>query len=41
MMNWYLSDNVRWEFTYGYGRLNRFDLVGHTQFFQSRIQLQL
>jgi len=41
MANWYLSDNVRLEFTYGYGSLSRFDLVGKTQFFQTRIQLQL
>jgi phosphate-selective porin OprO and OprP len=41
MVNWYLSENVRLEFAYGYGRLNRFDLKGNTQFFQSRLQLQL
>jgi len=35
-----LSDNVRLGFIYGYGSLNRFDLVGKTQFFQTRIQLQ-
>jgi phosphate-selective porin OprO/OprP len=40
-VNWYLSDNVRLSFVYGFGSLNRFDLIGHTQFFQSRIQLQL
>jgi len=27
--------------TYGYGSLNRFGLIGKTQFFQTRIQLQL
>jgi len=41
MVNWYLSDRVRLEFAYGYGRLDRFDLKGNTQFFQTRIQLQL
>lgn len=41
MVNWYLSDNMRLEFAYGYGRLDRFGLTGNTQFFQSRIQLQL
>jgi hypothetical protein len=41
MLNWYLSDNIRLEFAYGIGRLNRFGLIGFTQFFQSRIQLQL
>lgn len=40
-LNWYLSRYVRMEFNYGYGRLGRFDLKGNTQFFQSRIQLQL
>lgn len=40
-MNWYLSDNVRLEFAYGYGVLNRFGLNGTTQFFQTRIQFQL
>ncbi len=40
MVNWYLSENVRLEMAYGYGRLDRFDLRGNTQFFQSRIQLQ-
>jgi phosphate-selective porin OprO/OprP len=40
-VNWYLSDNVRLEFEYGYGHLDRFNLKGNTQFFQTRIQLQL
>ena len=41
MVNWYMSDNLRLEFVYGYGSLNRFGLVGKTHFFQSRIQMQL
>jgi phosphate-selective porin OprO/OprP len=42
MVNWHMSDNVRLEFAYGYGSLNRFGIAGGiTQFFQSRIQLQL
>jgi phosphate-selective porin OprO/OprP len=41
MVNWYLSDNVRMEFTYGYGVLDRFGLSGATQFFQTRLQLLL
>jgi phosphate-selective porin OprO/OprP len=41
MVNWHLSDNVRLEMAYGYAGLDRFDLVGHTQFFQARLQLQL
>jgi phosphate-selective porin OprO/OprP len=40
MVNWHMSDNVRLEFVYGIGSLNRFDLVGKTQFLQTRIQLQ-
>jgi phosphate-selective porin OprO/OprP len=40
MVNWHLSDHARLEFAYGYGSLDRFDLVGATQFFQPRIQLQ-
>lgn len=40
MMNWYLSDNIRLEFAYGYGKLYRYDLVGGTHFFQTRLQLQ-
>jgi len=41
MINWYLSGNVRLEFVYGYGVLDRYGITGHTQFFQTRIQLQL
>lgn len=41
MINWHVSDNIRLEFTYGYGTLYRFNLIGHTQFFQGRVQLQL
>ena len=40
MVNWYLSENVRLEMAYGYGELNRFNLKGNTQFFQTRLQLQ-
>ena len=40
-LNWYLSRYVRLELNYGYGTLNRFGLRGNTQFFQTRIQLQL
>lgn len=38
MINWYLTDNWRLEGAYGYGRLNRFNLVGGTQFLQTRVQ---
>jgi len=41
MVNWHMSDNVRLEFVYGYGELDRFDTTGGTRFFQSRIQLSL
>jgi phosphate-selective porin OprO/OprP len=40
MMNWHVSDNIRLEFAYGNGSLDRFDSVGRTQFFQTRVQLQ-
>jgi hypothetical protein len=36
-----MSGNVRLEFVYGYGTLDRFNVVGRTQFLQSRLQLQL
>ena len=41
MANWHMSDNVRLEFVYGYGMLDRFGVHGATQFFQTRLQLQL
>jgi phosphate-selective porin OprO/OprP len=41
MVNWHMGDNVRLEFVYGYGSLDRFGVVGKTQFFQSRFQFQL
>ncbi len=41
MVNWYLSSYVRWEFAYGYGTLDRYNLKGSTHFFQSRIQLSV
>ena len=41
MVNWHMSPNVRLEIAYGYGELDRFGVKGGTQFFQTRIQLQL
>lgn len=41
MVNWHLSDNMRLEFAYGYGVLDRFGLQGTTHFFQTRLQLQM
>jgi phosphate-selective porin OprO/OprP len=40
-LHWHMSENVRLGFTYGYGVLDRFDLEGATQFFATRLQLQL
>ena len=41
MVNWHLSDFMRLEFAYGYGKLDRFDLTGTTRFFNMRMQLTL
>ena len=41
MVNWHLSDNVRLELAYGYGKLDRFDLSGTTRFFNMRMQFTL
>jgi phosphate-selective porin OprO and OprP len=41
LLNWHLSDNVRLEFAYGYGELDRFGVTGGLQFFQTRLQLTL
>jgi phosphate-selective porin OprO/OprP len=41
MVNWHLSDNIRLEMVYGVGTLDRFEIQGRTQFFQTRLQLQL
>jgi len=41
MLNWYLSENIRLEAAYGYGSLDRFNLVGRTHFFQTRLQLTM
>jgi phosphate-selective porin OprO/OprP len=40
-VNWYVSKNRRFEFVYGYGSLDRFNLNGATQFFQTRFQFQI
>lgn len=40
MVNWHMSNNMRLEMGYGYGHLDRFNLKGNTQFFQTRLQLQ-
>lgn len=41
MVNWYLNKDIRLELAYGYGVLDRYDLSGVTQFFQTRIQFTL
>jgi len=40
MVNWYLDDHLRLEFTYGFGNLNRFSPRATTEFFQARMQFQ-
>ncbi len=40
MVNWYLTDYLRLEAAYGVGRLDRFNLKGTTQFFQTRLQFE-
>jgi phosphate-selective porin OprO/OprP len=39
MVNWYPTNEFRFEAAYGYGALDRFDLKGKTQFFQCRVQI--
>ncbi len=41
MVNWHLSDNIRFELGYGYAELDRVGVEGHTQFLQSRLQFTL
>ncbi len=41
MVNWYLSKYVRFEIGYGYSVLDRYQLKGVTQLFQSRIHFQI
>jgi phosphate-selective porin OprO/OprP len=40
ILNWYLSEELRLHFQYGYGELDRFGVVGATQFFQTRLQFK-
>ena len=40
MVNWYLTDYLRLVGTYGIGHLDRFNLKGNTQFFQTRLQFE-
>ena len=38
MINWYLSKVIRFEIIYGYGVLDRYNLKGKVQFFETRLQ---
>src|SRR5262245_60221094 len=40
MVNWYLTDHLRFELAYGVGQLDRFGVTGTTQFLQTRLQFQ-
>lgn len=39
MVNWYMTKVARMEFIYGYGILDRYQLLGAIHFFQARLQL--
>lgn len=41
MINWYATKVIRMEFVYGYGVLDRYQIKGAVQFFQTRIQFTL
>ncbi len=41
MVNWYLTKALRMEFIYGYGTLDRFNLKGNVNFFETRLQVTL
>ncbi len=38
MINWYPAQFIRMEFIYGYGILDRYDVKGKIQFFETRLQ---
>jgi len=40
-LSWYPTSQWRFEFNYGYGRLERSGIVGRTNFYQLRLQFQL
>jgi phosphate-selective porin OprO and OprP len=40
VLNWYVTPAMRLEAIYGYGVLDRMDMVGGIHFFQTRVQLQ-
>jgi phosphate-selective porin OprO and OprP len=41
MVNWHMTDFVRLEFAYGYGKLDRFGVTGTTRFFNMRVALAM
>jgi phosphate-selective porin OprO/OprP len=41
MINWYMTKIIRMEFVYGYGILDRYNVKGSLQVFQTRIQFTL
>jgi len=41
MINWYMTKIIRMEFIYGYVILDRYNLKGHVQLFESRLQFTL
>jgi phosphate-selective porin OprO/OprP len=41
LVNWYLTESLRLEAAYGYGALDRFDLMGNTHFLMTRFQFQV
>jgi len=40
-LNWYVTETLRFEASYGYGVLNRMDMTGDTQFLLTRMQLMI
>ena len=40
-LSWYPTSQARFEFNYGYGRLNRDGIQGRSNFYQLRLQFQL
>jgi phosphate-selective porin OprO/OprP len=41
MVNWYMTKRLRLEFIYGYAVLDRYNLEGTLQIFQTRVQFTL
>lgn len=41
MINWYATKVIRMEFVYGYGVLDRYQIKGPVQFFQTRLQFTM